>query len=100
MIQGTTPTHKFTLPFVTDIVQKARIIYAQCERVIFTKETPECECDGNTITVKLTQEDTLSLNARRDVQIQVKVLTNDGSTFVSAIKTVNIDKCLDREVLE
>lgn len=100
MVQGTTPIHKFTLPFDTVNVEKVRITYAQIERVIFAKELPDCECEGNTITVRLTQEDTLSLNARRDVQIQVRILTKDGESLVSSIKTVSIDKCLDREVLQ
>lgn len=99
MIQGTTPTHYFTLPFSADIVANARIVYAQNERVVLKKELPDCECDGNVISVKLSQEETLLFDCNKPVEIQMRVLTNADDSLVSNINVVTVARCLDREVL-
>jgi hypothetical protein len=98
LIRGTTPLHIFTLPFDTEQIDKVRIIYAQDDRVIFTKE--QCKCEGKVVSVKLTQEETLKFDCRKKVQIQMRILTKDGDALVSAIRSVVVEKCLESEVLE
>lgn len=100
MIRGTTPTHTFTLPFAVETVKSVRVIYAQGERVVFTKEMNECELANNTITIKLTQSDTLAFDHKTPVDIQVRILTVDDDSLVSDIRRVMVDRCLDNEVLE
>jgi hypothetical protein len=99
MIQGTTPTHYFTLPFDTSLVKSARVIYSQNEKVILKKELSDCQCDANTISCKLTQEETFLFIHPRAVQIQLRVLTTGGDAINSNIETVSCDQCLDNEVL-
>ena len=99
MIRGTTPTHVFTLPFDTDLVKKVKVIYAQDDEIIVTKESAACECAGNVVTVKLTQEETLKFNCKKSVQIQMRILTKGGDALASEIKLVDVEKCLESEVL-
>jgi hypothetical protein len=99
MRQGTTPKHTFTLPFDTSIVAKVRVVYAQRDDVKIVKTEADAEMQGNNLSVKLTQEDTLQLNGSLKTHIQVRVVTHDGDSFVSDIITVNTDRCLDGEVL-
>ena len=99
MIKGTTPTHYFTLPFDTSLVANARVIYAQNEKVILKKELQDCECERNTISCKLTQEETFLFVHPRPVQIQVRVLTTSGDAINSDVETVTCEQCLDNEVL-
>lgn len=99
MMQGTTPTHHFTLPFDTKVVANARIIYAQNEKVVFKKELSDCQCNANTISVTLTQEETLKFSFPKTVQIQVRILTTGGDALNSEIYTVGVEECLDKEVL-
>lgn len=99
MRQGTTPKHTFTLPFDTNIVEKVRIVYAQRDDVKIVKTEADAEMDGNTISVKLSQEDTLQLNSNLKTYVQVRVVTYDGEAFASDIITVNTERCLDGEVL-
>ena len=99
MMQGTTPTHKFTLPFDTEMVADARIIYAQNERVVLKKELKDCQCEANTISVKLTQEETLKFRFPKSVQVQVRVLTLGNEAVNSKIYTISVEECLDDEVL-
>jgi hypothetical protein len=99
MRRGTTPTHTFTLPFETKDVTKVRVIYAQRDMVKIVKKESDAELQGNTITVRLTQTETLKLNDNLKTDIQVRVLTGDGNSFVSDIITVSTERCLTDEVL-
>lgn len=99
LVRGTTPTHTFTLPFDTEIVGKIKVTYAQNDVVVLEKEQAACECSGNTVTVRLTQEDTFKFDCKQCVQIQVRVLTQTGDALVSEIKHIGVRKCLDGEVL-
>lgn len=99
MIRGTTPTHIFSLPFDVGILSAAKIAYAQNGDVKFTKDLTMCETNGNDISVKLTQEDTLQLNDLPVVEIQIRAKTLSGDVFASKIIKVPICKCLEAEVI-
>ena len=59
MIRGTTPVHTFELPFDTAEIKEINIAYAHNGVVVLTKEKADCSFEGNTVRVRLTQEDTL-----------------------------------------
>lgn len=99
MVRGTTPTHTYTLPFDTSIIKVVEITYAQLDAVIVKKTTDDCTLDGNTVTVRLTQEDTLQFDHRQNVQIQLRVLTKAGDALASEIRRVSVQQCLGNEVL-
>lgn len=99
MRRGTTPTHKFTLPFEVGACSKIRVIYAQGDIVKIVKKECDVETSGNTISVTLTQADTLRLKCTLKTEIQVRVLTHNGESLASDIITVDTDRCLSDEVL-
>ena len=100
MIRGTTPTHNFILPIDTNTIKCVRVTYAQNDKVILTKEATDCTLSGNTVSVKLTQEDTLALDCHYEVDIQVRALTLGNDALASDIYRVSVAKCLDGGVLE
>ena len=97
---GTTPTHTFTIPFSVADIKNVRIAYAQGDEVKLVKEISDCQLEGNTVVVKLTQEDTLSFDPKKRVEVQMKVLTHGDDTLVSTIKSVSVGRCLDEEVIK
>lgn len=100
MRRYTTPRHIYTLPFDTKNIAKARVIYSQNETVVLCKEVTDCELDGHTLSVKLTQEETAQLDCKKNfVEIQVRVVDHAGNSFVSKPLKVAVEKCLDTEVL-
>lgn len=99
MMCGTTPTHVFTLPFDVSIIKEVRIVYAQNKEPVVIKNTPDCTLNGNEVTVKLTQKDTLSFDYRKTVEVQVRVLTQENESLVSAIKAITVGRCLDNGVI-
>lgn len=100
MRRGTTPTHTFTLPFDTGLIKSVRVVYAQGGKVVLTKNTDDCTLDGNTISYKLTQEESLCFRNNQQVEIQVRVLTASGESLASDVMSVFVGRCLDDEVIK
>lgn len=97
----TTPTHIYKVPFNTSDIDKVRIVYTQNEEIILVKEAEACKCEGNTITVKLTQEETALFDCKKIyTEIQAHILTVGGDSLVSSPLKVAVQKCLDTGVLE
>lgn len=102
MRRGTTPTHRFNLLNDVDVIKqiaKLRIAYAQQGSIVMTKDESDAELVGRTVKIKLTQEETLAFRANRDVEIQLKALTESGDVLISKIFRVNVERVLDAEVL-
>ena len=99
MIRGTTPIHTFRLPMETLVIKNAKIIYAQDDEVILTKELSCCEIGEKHIRVRLSQEETLLFDCRKAVQIQLRVLTLDGDALATKPIRVVVGKCFENEVL-
>ena len=99
MIRGTTPTHTFTLPFAVSMVDDVMVIYAQNDVEVFQKNTRDCVLEGNTIQTTLTQDDTLRLDHRQNVQVQLRVLTIDGTAMASRVYVMGVEQCLNDEVM-
>lgn len=99
MRQGTTPTHNFTIPFGVSSIKEVMVLYAQDDTVIVRKNTEDCTMVGNVVSVKLSQEDTFKFDHKKNVQIQIRVLTTTDDALLSDIKVVDVQKCLDDGVL-
>lgn len=99
MIRGTTPTHTFDLPFDTSIIKTLRILYAQEGKTVLEKTEADCSMAGNTITLTLSQRDTLALSAGTFAECQIRVLTKDGAALASVPMGVPVGKVLSEEVL-
>ena len=99
MKRGTTPTHIFTLPVDTGLFSHIRIIYAQHGNPVLVKENDACQLDGNTVTVKLSQEETFRFDSGVSVEIQLRAMANDGEVMNSGIIKATVHRCLDNEVI-
>lgn len=99
MTRGSTPTHVFTLPFGVETVKTVEITYAQNEEVKLKKTDVDCALEGNTVSVKLTQEDTFKFDEKPLVEIQIRVLTLGGDVIASDIMYATVKDCLSGEVL-
>lgn len=94
MYRGTTPTLTFTLPFETNLISKCYVSFFQKERLRVEKELTNCDCVGKTITVKLTQSDTLSFVSNAVVKIQIRALLSDGNAVASKVMEMNVKDVL------
>ena len=76
MYRGSTPTLTFRLPKDIDLsmVDKLRIDFSQANINIFSKDLSECFINGNDISVKLTEEETLRFDSKKNpVKMQLRI---------------------------
>ena len=100
MIRGTTPTHTFTIPFDTSSISDLRISYVQKNVEVLVKTKNDCVLEKNKIVVKLSQKETFKFTDKeRTVLIQIRVLTYNDEVLCSEIMSVDVERCLNDEVL-
>lgn len=100
MVRGTTPEHVFVLPFGSEMIQRLEITYAQNGAVKLMKADSDCSINGNTVSCKLTQEETFSFSDGSNVEIQIRVMTPGSDVLASGIMLVGVEECLSNEVLQ
>lgn len=83
MIRGTTPTFEFTLPMLTDEIAAGYITFAQDGSVVIDKALADCTCAGSTVTLHLTQEETLKLSQNTRTELQMRVRTTGGEALAT-----------------
>lgn len=100
MIRGTTPTYTFDIPLDASLIADLRLSFAQEGTELVKKTKNDITLEGQKITVRLTQEDTLKFDhGKSTVQIQLRVLTTGGDVMTSDIMNVNVWQSLNEEVL-
>ena len=88
MIRGTTPKLKFTLPFDSADLSVCYITLAQKDSVVVEKTLEDCERNGRELSVRLTQAETLKLDANHSTKIQIRAKTAMSDAIASDIFTV------------
>lgn len=99
MIRGTTPTLSFKLPFSVDTVADGYVSFAQDGQLLIDKKLADCDCGTDSLTVKLTQEDTLKLKDGLPTEMQIRVKTKDGNALASQIMKVSTERILREGVI-
>lgn len=99
MIRGTTPTHRFDLNISTTQIRDLRIYYAQDDQILVERTMADCELREKSVMTTLSQEETLKFVANKQVQVQIKVLTHEGTAMASSIKAITVGEILKDEVL-
>lgn len=100
MIQGTTPTHVFTLPIEAETIKKIRITYQQLGRNVFEKTEKDVTFEGKKVKVTLSQNDTFLFREKHDVKLQLKILTTSGEILSHKPIIIDVGEILNKEVLE
>ena len=109
MIRGTTPTHTFSFDTLNPETFKVlNIYYAQQGKEILCKTKDACtfstkETDTKTIylaSVTLTQEETKAFSAKYDVEVQLRILTDDDRSLATPKYKLSVWDVINDEVLE
>lgn len=100
MIRGTTPTHTFRLSIETNTITELRITYVQLGKTVVEKTENDVKLGEKSISLTLTQEESLQFRAGSEVEVQLKVLTNVGTVLASPVISLTVGKILNTEVLE
>ena len=103
MIRGTTPTLTMKLPSEVSVsdISSATISIEQSGKEKITKTLPKMtkDTETNTLAVKLTQEESLSLSAKNKAFVQLKVKTNNGTVLASFPMPMVVTDIINEEVM-
>lgn len=101
MTRGTTPTCRFVLPFAADTLSGWCVSFAQRGVEKFSVDGARALADGCVVSITLTQEETLALEAGVDVQMQLRGLVAEtGEAIASQITTTAVEPVLREGVIE
>ena len=107
MIRGSTQNLVFNIGINTEEVSQLWLTFSHSNRLnaeIFNKTKDDVLLSGTTITVPLSQEETLLLNEfnikEKSVYIQLRVLLDDGQALASSIVEITVEHLLKAGVLE
>ena len=98
--QGTTPTHYFDLPFDCGVIAAIRVTYKQEDVIVLEKELADCSFEGNTVSVTLTQEETLGFDHEQVCKIQLHCKTLGGQALISKVFVKSINELLSGRELQ
>jgi hypothetical protein len=97
--KGCTCKNVFTMPYEKSDVEVLFITYQQNGTTVFEKQISDCEISDGTVSVTLTQEDTLQLDEKSIVKIQIRVKLKSGAVTKSKIIETYTDQLLKNEVI-
>lgn len=99
MIRGTTPTHIFRTN--VDLTgARVYITYAQDKKEILEKTGEDVTVTNDSVSVTLTQTETLEFKPFKKVNIQIRYVFPNGSAGASNIMNVDISDVLKEGVIE
>lgn len=99
LIRGTTPIIVLKLPFAANLLAKAYITFSQCGKVVIERTLEECEIEGDTISIQLTQEETLKLSCSYPVEKQIRAIDIAGNVIASKVSKDNVEKILKEGII-
>lgn len=99
MIRGTTPTLDLIVENADLTGNKVIAIIKQGDYVIKRVVTPQYEDPDTTMSVTLSQEETLACVAGDYIDIQVRFINADGIAGATKSKQVYVSDILDDEVI-
>lgn len=99
MKPGSTPRHRFELPFPATELAVAYVTYTQDEKLVLEKSLPDFTLDGNAVYYRLSQEETLRFKEGRPVRMQFDYRTTSGLRAPSEFFTLTVGKTQKREVI-
>ena len=98
MIRGTTPTHTFKVNVNLSNAEVIYLTYKQGDKVTIEKTKEDMEITPTTISVRLTQEDTLAFT-KASVEVQIRARFSDGTAIASNIMRATSERILKNGVI-
>lgn len=99
MIRGTTPTIVYSFPIDVSGITKLRIYFMQGSEPVIIKDETDCEYGENKILVRLTEEDTLMLTAKKRLEIRIRFVLNNETVVGTKSQFLDISDTGNDEIL-
>lgn len=99
MRRGTTPIHTFTTDIDLTDAEVIYITYEQTGAVVMEKQKEDLTITADSISVKLTQEETLTFTLGKPVEMQIRAKFADGTAVASQVMQTKADVILKEGVI-
>lgn len=100
MKRATTPTHTFCFPTEYEgLIAKVLLTYSQNGEIILEKNLGQGYLENNVFTVTLKQEETNLFTAFKEVDVQIRAVTTNGTAVASDVYHIPCERVLNDEVL-
>lgn len=100
IVTGATPKHTFKINADLREAEEIWITYKQGRHIRLNKTLSDgIEVEEKSISVKLSQEDTLLFSREQDVKIQIRARFDDGTAIASTVIHTTASECLRQEVI-
>lgn len=93
-IRGTTPTVTFNLPFDVSTIRNCEVYFAQNDELLVTKAMEDCVLEDRTLSVTLTQSDTLQFDDDAKLEMQIRFVFTNGTVDATQIIKGKIGRIL------
>jgi hypothetical protein len=93
-IRGTTPTVTFNLPFDVSTIRNCEVYFAQNDELLVTKAIEDCVLEDRTLSVTLTQSDTLQFDDDAKLEMQIRFVFTNGAVDATQIIKGKIGRIL------
>ena len=92
MRRGTTPTLTFTTPYEADIVESGYITFQQRQTNVLdvALSDPSVTVADNSISITLTQEQTLAFSTAAPCEAQIRAILQSGKAVASNIVCIPV----------
>ena len=97
--RGSTPTIRFKLHTDASAIDLLHISFAQFRKIVITRNLSDIEIDGEVISCKLTEEETLALTSNGILYVQVRAGIN-GDRPVTPIYQIEVLPILEGGLLD
>ncbi|MEG1870243.1 MAG: hypothetical protein RR205_05275 [Oscillospiraceae bacterium] len=94
MFRGTTPIIKFSFPFDFTNVNKIYITFAQNKKIVLEKDISAISFLNSTISLPLSQVETLLFSDMAKIEMQIRFTTLDGMSVASDIICTTVSEIL------
>lgn len=95
--RGTTPTCRFNVDLDLTSAKEIKVTFKQLNVVIFRKNIADCVFDAENMVlrVRLSDAETLKLNDKYPVRVQIKTEFPDGSKPISNVMVGSVGELLE-----
>ena len=93
--RGTTPLITIKLPFEAAELNAGEIRCGQAGRVLFVRSLAACTAEADTLSLFLTEEETLMLDALAPIEAQIIAQNQNGVIVASEIMTDEVGRLLE-----
>lgn len=99
MIRGTTPPIEINLPNDASNYKEIVCTFKQGGKIVIEKKLSDMTVEGQKLSFRLTQEETLGLSASEYVVIQIRAVTTDDRALATWMSMTSVQDVLNEKVL-